>query len=566
MPPKRKAAEAAATTGARAAPVKKATAAPKPAPNTSKKRKAAEAAETTTTRAPAVKKPKATPKPASDTNKKRKAADAAEASIERAPAVKKPKATPEPIPKTTKKTGISIKKTKVLTKGKVINNAPTSRLNVYVFGEGSSGELGLGTAKNAKDVKRPRLNPFLTPEQVGVVQVEAGGMHAIALTHDSKLLTWGVNDQGALGRTTEWEGGLKDMDAAGDDSDSDDDADDNGLNPHESTPAAVDFSTTELAPDTVFTQVTAGDSCSFALTDDGKVYGWGTFRGNDGIIGFTPEVKVADRPILIAGLKDIKSIKAGANHCFALDNKGKTFSWGAGQQDQLGRRVIERTAKAEGLKPRELGLPKGKVNPVVAIESGAYHGFAITKNGDVWSWGLNNMGETGITQGMGEDDATVRPAQLVESLKGKDIVSIHGGSHHSLAATKTGDCLVWGRLDGCQMGISDDDLSKLPADETIKDERNKPRILRVPTKVTAIDGAVTRVAASSDHNIAITKDGKAWSWGFSANYQTGQGTTDDIAVATMIDNTAVREKKLNGATTGGQFSIVTAEAVMTNGA
>jgi regulator of chromosome condensation len=29
---------------------------------------------------------------------------------------------------------------------------------------------------------------------------------------------------------------------------------------------------------TVFTQLAAGDSMTFALTDEGLVYGWGTFR------------------------------------------------------------------------------------------------------------------------------------------------------------------------------------------------------------------------------------------------------------------------------------------------
>ena len=73
----------------------------------------------------------------------------------------------------------------------VINQAPTEKLNVYVFGEGSAGELGLGTAKTAIDVKRPRLNPLLPAADVGVVQVSCGGMHVIALTHDNKILTWG---------------------------------------------------------------------------------------------------------------------------------------------------------------------------------------------------------------------------------------------------------------------------------------------------------------------------------------------------------------------------------------
>jgi regulator of chromosome condensation len=157
----------------------------------------------------------------------------------------------------------------------VINNAPTAKLNVYVCGEGSSGELGLGVGKNVIDVKRPRLNPHLLPDDVGVVQVAVGGMHCVALTHDNKVLTWGVNDQGALGRDTTWEGGYKDMDNR--DSDSDSDSDDNpDLNPYECTPTAIPSSA--FPQGTVIVEVAAGDSSSFALTDEGQVYGWGTFR------------------------------------------------------------------------------------------------------------------------------------------------------------------------------------------------------------------------------------------------------------------------------------------------
>ena len=154
----------------------------------------------------------------------------------------------------------------------LINEAPTEKLNVYVFGEGSAGELGLGTAKNAIDVKRPRLNPFLSAADVGVVQISCGGMHVVALTHDSQILTWGVNDDGALGRDTSWDGGLRDMDK--DEEDSDDE--DSGLNPKESTPTAI--ASTSFPEGTIFTQVAASDSCTLAITDKGLVYGWGTFR------------------------------------------------------------------------------------------------------------------------------------------------------------------------------------------------------------------------------------------------------------------------------------------------
>lgn len=155
----------------------------------------------------------------------------------------------------------------------IINQRPSQRLDVYVFGEGSSSELGLGTAKTAIDVKRPRLNPLLSASEIGVVHIACGGMHVAALTHDNKILTWGVNDQGALGRNTTWEGGLKDMD----DNDSDgSDKSDSGLNPAESNPTAVPAES--FPEDTQFVKLAAGDSHTLALTDDGYVYGWGTFR------------------------------------------------------------------------------------------------------------------------------------------------------------------------------------------------------------------------------------------------------------------------------------------------
>lgn len=201
---------------------------------------------------------------------KPKQASASVEPAEKPKATRKRKATEEPI-------APPVKKARVVAKGPVINTVPSQKLNVYVFGEGSSGELGLGTEKKAIDVKRPRLNTKLAADGVGVVQIAAGGMHVVALTADNKILTWGVNDQGALGRDTTWEGGLRDMDANVDEDDSDDDDDDSGLNPHESTPAAI-ASSCFTPEDTKFVQVAAGDSTSFALTDDGQVWGWGTFR------------------------------------------------------------------------------------------------------------------------------------------------------------------------------------------------------------------------------------------------------------------------------------------------
>jgi regulator of chromosome condensation len=215
----------------------------------------------------AAPKPKAEPKPKPAPKAKAAPNPKAEA---------KPKPAPKPKAATASRTSRGSLPT--------INTRPTEILDVYVFGENGNGELGLG-AKNVRgkmviDVARPRLNPFLAATPVGIVALAVGGMHCAALTHDNQILTWGVNDQGALGRPSEADPEdvkMKDADASESESDSDDDFDeDSGLNAAEAEPRPVD--PIHFPPGTEFAGLYAGDSNTFALTTRGQVYGWGTFR------------------------------------------------------------------------------------------------------------------------------------------------------------------------------------------------------------------------------------------------------------------------------------------------
>jgi regulator of chromosome condensation len=196
--------------------------------------------------------------------------------VKRRRASKEPVELPSPKQKpAATKTTTASKKPKSRKPKVVINEVPTRRLNVYVFGTGDNGELGLGSEKGQITVKRPRLNPLLAADKVGVVHMVIGGSHCAVLTHDNQILTWGVNDEGALGRDVTWEAPTRDIDDERSNNDSDDDSE-TGVNPKESTPISIDMS---AFPDgTVFTQLAAGDSMTFALTDEGLVYGWGTFR------------------------------------------------------------------------------------------------------------------------------------------------------------------------------------------------------------------------------------------------------------------------------------------------
>ena len=429
-----------------------------------------------------------------------------------------------------------------------INTAPVNKLNIFVFGEGSGGELGLGHthesgSKKVLDVKRPRLNPNLLLEEAGVVQIAAGGMHVVALTHDNKILTWGVNDQSALGRQTKSGEQLRDADSS-----DDDDALNSRLNPLESKPAEVDY--INVPEGTIFTKVAAGDSITLVLTSTGLVYGCGTFRANEGILGFNQDVKVQEKLYPIERLRDIVDIVCGSNHVLALDKNGNIFAFGAGEQNQLGRPVIKEYA-LHALKPSMLRLPRNKIR---SIATGSYHSFAIDKDGDVWAWGANSFGQTGITKDVGSDNATVMKPSRVESLKGKQVFQLSGGVHHSVAATQGGEVLGFGRCDGGQLGI---DLHDVPKGNFFHDEEDNinKRLLVVPTALPE-PRDVAHITSNTDHNIAVTNDGKAYSWGFSENYQTGLGVTEDVTEATLIDNSAVRDQKLIWAGAGGQYGIV----------
>ncbi|CAD6443584.1 02a6d108-a1be-4110-b1c9-4dcf3e2be567 [Sclerotinia trifoliorum] len=450
--------------------------------------------------------------------------------------------------------------------GVTINTPPVQRLDVYVFGSGENNELGLGAAKiDGKPpvgVKRPRYNPLLK----GVTQIAVGGMHCVALTDDQRILTWGVSDGGSLGRdTSAYEAPAKDMDA---DSDSEDE-DDIVLNPIESTPTAI---STDFLDGRKVVQVLASDSVSFVLTEDGYVYGWGSFTGNDGTIGFTSEgatkasterdgdlkkkLKIQAEPILIPGLKNIKSLARGSNHVLAIDNKGTVFTWGAWQQYQLGRRVSERS-RFSALTPAPI-LKRCK-----AIAAGTYHSFAINQKDQVLAWGLNNFGQTGIADKAGENDALIPNPTVVKSLKGYKIAQLKGGLHHSIACTEDKEILVWGRCDYGQMGL---DLATIDKESIITSaSTGKPAILLKPTVVPSIKGNF--VSAAIDNCIAIDDDGKAWSWGYGENYRTGLGSDETTWTPKVIENSAIKGKKMTFAGCGGQFSIIAGpEVTVSNGA
>lgn len=432
-----------------------------------------------------------------------------------------------------------------------INERPitkTDPLDIFVWGTGSMCELGLGPASNTKEVKRPRLNPLLSKEKIGaagIVDFAVGGMHVIALDSDNRLWSWGNNDSKVLGRdTSKAKEVLKSMDA----NDSDDDDDDGDLNEAESTPGLV-----EGLPKTKahIVQLAATDNLSVVLYSDGDVYAWGTFRCNEGELGFSKNVKYQATPKKLVQLKDITQLASGKDHMLALDVKGIVYAWGNGQQHQLGRRILERHRLA-ALEPQQFGLYNIKY-----IASGDFHCFAVDQDNQVFTWGLNQYGQCAITEKNGEleDGSLVIKPTIIPALSDKEVTQIVGGEHHTLALTSGGDVLAWGRYDMKEIGISEKDLPP----STFKDQHGRPRSVPEPTKVKFGNTGVVKIktlGVGSHHSFAVTDDGMVYAWGFGDTYAPGLGPLDgDVESPTRIVNTATKETDIRIIGAGGQFSV-----------
>ena len=181
----------------------------------------------------------------------------------------------------------------------------------------------------------------------------------------------------------------------------------------------------------------------------------------------------------------------------------------------------------------------------------------LDSEGRVFGWGLNQYGQAGhrIDPDDEETKMQLKP-RLVEALARYKIADVAGGEHHSVACTDDGKLLTWGRVEGHLLGLDEDVLSEENTVYERKNEDEKPLPHSVFDPVPLEVPPVASVAVGVDNSFAVTRTGEVYSWGFSVGYQTGQGQTDDVEEPTRIDNSAIRDKKVVFAASGGPYSVV----------
>lgn len=233
-----------------------------------------------------------------------------------------------------------------------------------------------------------------------------------------------------------------------------------------------------------------------------------------------------------------------------LDVKGKIQTWGAPEQNQLGRRVVVRDQKASALRAGGLSFKRG--TNITKIACGSYHSFALDDKGRVWAFGLNNFGQLGLEAEVGDDNACQLQPTIVEALAEHKVTDMIGGEHHSLVITDEGKVVVFGRIDGHQLGLPTEYFNR---ENSLYDEHDRVRILATPT---ALDlPKIVSADAGTDTSYAITEDGRVYSWGFNTNYQCGIGETiGDVLLPQLIDNSVVKDTKIVFAGAGGQFGVL----------
>lgn len=310
---------------------------------------------------------------------------------------------------------------------------------VYACGEGTNGRLGLGSCSN---VAIPRQLTALSQYVVRKVAVHSGGRHALALTVDGKVFSWGEGDDGKLGH---------------------------GNRMTYEKPKLIEALKSKRIRD-----VSCGSSHSAAITSSGELYTWGL--GEYGRLGHGDNLtQLRPKQVMTLAGQRIVQVACGSRDAqtLALAEDGSAYSWGDGDFGKLGRGGSE-GCSVPHIVDRLSGLG------VCQVECGAQFSLALTRSGQVWTWGKGDYFRLGHGT-----DSHVRKPQMVEGLRGKRLIHVSVGALHCLAVSDQGQVYAWGDNDHGQQG------------------NGNTTVNRKPTLVHGLEGAkVTRVACGSSHSVA----------------------------------------------------------------
>jgi alpha-tubulin suppressor-like RCC1 family protein len=229
--------------------------------------------------------------------------------------------------------------------GEFIFGAINAAGNIYTWGLNHEGALGRPTAYlNAG----PGLVKKLPPAR----QLALGKGHMLALSQDGRLFAWGNNGAGQLGL-----GHLL-----------------SGMEPQ-----------AERAVQIRFASIAAGATHSLGVSEDGKVYAWGS--NQHGQLGHAA-LPYSTVPVALRLPEPGRAVAAGMHFSLALGVSGQVYAWGWNGQGQLG---------VGDFNDRRMPVPVPGLRHVRSIAAGETHAAAISSEG-LFGWGNNFRGQLGAAE------------------------------------------------------------------------------------------------------------------------------------------------------------------------
>lgn len=290
-----------------------------------------------------------------------------------------------------------------------------------------------------------------------VSQVSCGDRHSAAVDQQGEVWCWGYGCEGALGQ---------------------------GEFKNSSYPLLVDaFSSIKVC------MVACGRAHTAVLTSIGTVWSWGSNKSMQ--LGYSVESYAKSAtPLELFAIKDAVYVACGGNNTAVIDRTAKMFTLGCNAHGQRG--VGKQKLKSPA--PTVVSFP-GKATVSYANVG---HGFmgAIVESGTLYMWGRNLDSQCG--NGSAHDLYTPQKVDV-----GTEVIQFSCGDTHTACVTSNGDVFTWGWGPAGQLGHTSD-----------------MAICTEPTQVEVVTNA-SMVCCGARHTVALTDQGKIWSWGANDSGQTG---------------------------------------------
>jgi LPXTG-motif cell wall-anchored protein len=344
----------------------------------------------------------------------------------------------------------------------------------------------------------------VTLSDLGVAQVATNEYTTFILASDGELFAVGSNEGGIFGIG----------------SNANPLPNDNNLTPQSITAANNGLT---------FSAIAVGTNHVISLTYSGECYTWGdNFEGQIGLgdndtLGtgnggrnYRPNnISTANNGITFA------SICASAFTSYGLTSDGELYAWGANSSGNLG--LGDKTMMiARNYSPNNISTSNGGIT-FASISAGYNATFALTAEGELFSWGHNWDGFLGLGDQdssypyQGNGGRNFRPTSVSSYNSGITFASISAGESHVLALDGQGELFAWGRNTQGRLGLGDNDSPGAG-------NRNYS-----PTSVSDANGGITfsSIAAKSQ-SFARTANGETYTWGYNSTGSLGLGDCDNI--------------------------------------